>query len=148
MQPYSYRLDPAVPYFPDDQPLLVFDGMCVMCSHGAQLVLRLDRVGRYRFAPAQSELGRVLFRHYGLEENGDETVLLIQEGSLFFRSDVAIAVGEGLGGVWRAAVLLKLWPRPWRDAIYDWIARRRFSLFGRRELCFRPDARWNGRLLA
>ena len=27
--PYSYRADPAVPDFPDDKALIVFDGVCV-----------------------------------------------------------------------------------------------------------------------
>ena len=34
--PYSYRDDPAVPAFPDDKPVIVFDGYCAMCSGSAQ----------------------------------------------------------------------------------------------------------------
>ena len=114
VHPYDYREDPAVPAFPDDRPLLVFDGMCVLCSSGAQLVLRSDTKGRFRFAPAQSALGRALYRHYGMDESGDESVLLIQDGRPFVRSDVAIKVGQGLGGLWRAAVVLRLLPKGWR----------------------------------
>jgi predicted DCC family thiol-disulfide oxidoreductase YuxK len=146
--PFSYRRDEAVPPFADDKPLLVFDGMCVLCSNGAQLVLRLDRKGRYRFAPAQSALGRALYRHYGMDESGDETVLLIEGGRVFTKSEVAIRVGQGLGGVWSAAVLLRLLPLNWRDRFYDWLARRRFRLFGRREVCFRPEPGWQARFLA
>jgi predicted DCC family thiol-disulfide oxidoreductase YuxK len=145
---YGYRQDEAVPSFPDDKPLLVFDGLCVLCSNGAQLVLRLDRGARYRFAPAQSALGRALYRHYGMDESGDETVLLIENGRLFTKSEVAIRVGQGLGGLWSAAVLLRLLPLSWRDAAYDGLARRRFSLFGRREVCFRPEPGWRERFLA
>lgn len=145
---YSYREDGAVPAFPDDRPLLVFDGMCVLCSNGAQLVLRLDRRGRFRFAPAQSDLGRAVYRHYGMDESGDETVLLIQDGRLHVKSEVAIRVGQGLGGIWRAAALLRVLPLGWRDAFYDWLARRRFRLFGRREACFVPQPGWAERFLA
>lgn len=145
--PYGYRADPTVPAFPDDRPLLVFDGDCVLCSNGAQFVLRLDRKGRFRFAVAQSELGRALFRHYGLNETEYETVLLIESGRLYERSDVAIRVGERLGGFWRAAGLLRLLPRPVRDAAYGWVARRRFRLFGRRDVCFRPDLAWRERFV-
>ena len=31
-EPYSYRADAAVPAFPDDKPIIVFDGKCVLCS--------------------------------------------------------------------------------------------------------------------
>jgi hypothetical protein len=27
---YSYRADAAVPAFPDDKPIIVFDGKCVL----------------------------------------------------------------------------------------------------------------------
>jgi hypothetical protein len=30
--PYSYRCDSAVPSFPDDRPIIIFDGYCALCS--------------------------------------------------------------------------------------------------------------------
>jgi predicted DCC family thiol-disulfide oxidoreductase YuxK len=44
---YSYRSDPAVPNFPDDRPIIIFDGYCALCSGWAQFVLRHDRHGRF-----------------------------------------------------------------------------------------------------
>lgn len=40
-EPYSYRGDPAVPPFPDDRPIIIFDGKCVLCSRFAQFIMRL-----------------------------------------------------------------------------------------------------------
>ena len=40
--PYSYRADPQVPRFPDDKGLIVFDGVCVLCTGFAQFVLKRD----------------------------------------------------------------------------------------------------------
>ena len=57
---YSYRADPAVPDFPDDRPIIVFDGYCALCSGWARFVLRHDRRERYRLLAAQSPLGRAL----------------------------------------------------------------------------------------
>jgi hypothetical protein len=28
---HSYRRDPAVPAFPDDRPIIIFDGYCALC---------------------------------------------------------------------------------------------------------------------
>jgi predicted DCC family thiol-disulfide oxidoreductase YuxK len=144
---YSYRTDPAVPAFADERPVLVFDGLCVLCSQGAQWVLRRDRAGRFRFTTAQSPLGQALFIHYGMDPNAYESVLLIEAGRLYVRSDVAVRVGKTLGGVWSTAVLLKASPLAWRDGAYDWLARRRFDLFGRRPVCFRPEPGWAERFL-
>ena len=64
--PYSYRGDPAVPAFPDDRPIIIFDGYCALCSGWARFVLRHDPRGVYRLLPAQSPLGHALYVHYGL----------------------------------------------------------------------------------
>ena len=32
MTPYSYRADPSVSQFDDSAPIVIFDGMCVLCS--------------------------------------------------------------------------------------------------------------------
>ena len=66
-EPYSYRRDPMVPRFPDDRPIIIFDGYCAMCSGWARFVLRHDPHGTFRLVPAQSALGRALYIHYGLD---------------------------------------------------------------------------------
>ena len=39
-EPYSYRQDATVPRFPDDRPIIIFDGHCALCSGWARFVLR------------------------------------------------------------------------------------------------------------
>jgi predicted DCC family thiol-disulfide oxidoreductase YuxK len=141
---YSYRTDPAVPPFADDRPLLVFDGHCVLCSGGAQFVLRFDRRKIHRLAAAQSALGRALYAHYGL--TCDDSFILLAEGRAWFKSEASIRVGELLGWPWSLARVLRLLPLRLRDVLYDFLARNRLWL-GRRELCFTPGANDRDRFL-
>ena len=80
MRPYSYRDDPAVPSFPDDKPIIVFDGYCALCSGWAAFVLRHDPDSRFRLLSAQSPLGHALYVHYGLDPEDYETNILIANG--------------------------------------------------------------------
>ncbi len=138
-QPASYRSDPAVPDFPDDRPVLFFDGVCVLCSGFAQFVIRNDPNRRIRLATAQSPLGQALYRHYGLDPVHFTTNLLIRDGRPFVKSEAFIEVMSVLGG-WRGlARLLRLCPRRLRDVIYDPIARNRYRWFGERESCYLPQ---------
>ena len=73
---YSYRSDPALPRFPDDKPIIIFDGYCALCTGWAAFVLRHDHRHRYRLLTAQSELGRALYVHYGLNPEDYETNIL------------------------------------------------------------------------
>ena len=137
---FSYRDDPAVPAFPDDKPVIVFDGYCALCSGWAAFVLRHDRRHRYRLVTAQSGLGRSLYVHYGLDPEDYETNILIEAGVAWFRSDATIRMAAGLGWPWRAAVIFRLLPRRFRDWMYDGIARYRLKVFGQRDACYRPAA--------
>ena len=135
---YSYRDDTAVPDFADDRPLIVFDGECGFCSRDIDYVLRHDSEGLFRFTPAQSELGTALMRHYGFRTDNYETSLLIDNGVAHARSDGVLLVLQRLGVVSRFAALLRIVPRPLRDAVYDFVARNRMKIAGRRSTCRMP----------
>ena len=146
--PYSYRGDGEVPAFPDDRPIIIFDGYCALCSGWAQFVLRHDRRGIFRLLPAQTPLGRALYVHYGLDPNDYETNILIADGVATFKSEACIRMAEGLGLPWSLAAVFRVLPRPWRDRLYGVLARNRLRVFGRRETCYAPAARDADRFLA
>ena len=135
MQPCSYRDDPAVPSFPDDKPIIIFDGHCVLCSAWARFVLKHDRRRLYRLLPAQTPLGTALYRHYGLDPLDYETNILLADGVAWFKSEGSIRMFTGLGFPWSLAVILRILPRGWRDALYSVVAKNRLNWFGRREVC-------------
>lgn len=122
---YSYRADPAVPDFPDDRPLILFDGDCALCSGSARKILNHDRAGVFRLAPTQSPLGRALLVHYGVDPDDPYTMLLIQNGRAHERSDGVLAIAALLPPPYRLAVVGRIVPRIVRDTLYDVIARRR-----------------------
>ena len=146
-EPYSWRSDAAVPAFPDEHPLIVFDGDCVLCSANARFVLRHDRRGAFRLTTAQGPLGQALYRHFGLSTCDYETMLVLEEGRLLTDSEAALAIARGLGWPWRAAGAFRLVPRSLRDGVYRLVARNRFRLFGRRPSCFVPAPGERGRTL-
>jgi predicted DCC family thiol-disulfide oxidoreductase YuxK len=46
----------------------------------------------------------------------------------------------GLGFPWSLAGILRVLPRRLADVLYEWVARNRFRMFGRRETCYLPRA--------
>jgi len=145
--PYSYRGDPAVPDFPDDRALIVFDGVCVLCTRLVKFAIDRDPKAAIRLCTAQSEIGQALFRHYGLSTDSYETNLVLVEGRAYGKLDSVAMVGRKLGGVWRLASGLLLLPRPVSDWLYDRVARKRYDLFGRTAQCMAPRPEWRGRFL-
>jgi predicted DCC family thiol-disulfide oxidoreductase YuxK len=127
--------------------LIVFDGVCVLCSGFARMVTSLDKADRFRFATAQSPLGERLFRHFGLPTDVYETNLVIINGVGYQRLESVIATMRELGWPWRAVAVLSLLPASLRDWIYKRIATNRYAWFGKRDGCDIPSPALRGRLI-
>lgn len=123
----------------DDHPVLLFDGTCNLCNGSIQFIIPRDPDGRLRFAPLQSELGHRVREATGLSTDDLETVVLVDDGKAYTKSDAAIRVGERLGGSYRLLSLGRLVPRGIRDRIYDIVAANRYDWFGRKNQCLVPD---------
>lgn len=145
--PYSYRDDPEVPAFPDDRPLIVFDGFCGLCSRLVRFVLRHDKIATYRFVAAQTPLGTALFQHYGLDADDYDTFILLRDGRGHFVSDAAIEMAHQLAWPWSWSPVLRMVPKVLRDWVYLLIARNRMHFFGRAEACYLPAPEVRGRFL-
>jgi predicted DCC family thiol-disulfide oxidoreductase YuxK len=130
---YSYREDDAIPAFPDDRPVFVFDGVCVLCSGGAAWLMKHDKKRRFRLATAQSPLGAALYAHYGIDWN--ETYLLVSNGLPYAKSSGYLQMCRIVGGWWTAFLVLQLVPRRLRDWGYDIVARNRYRWFGKVAYC-------------
>jgi predicted DCC family thiol-disulfide oxidoreductase YuxK len=144
---FSYRQDPTVPDFPDDRPIIILDGHCVLCSGWANFVLRHDHLGKYRLLAAQSPLGRALYLHWGLDPVNYQTNILLADGIAWFKSEGSIRMAEGLGFPWSLAATFRVMPLSLRDWLYGLVAKNRFRLFGRREICYLPPVEFRDRSL-
>jgi predicted DCC family thiol-disulfide oxidoreductase YuxK len=130
-----------------DDPVIVFDGVCLLCSRAVAFVLRHDRSGRIRFAATQSASGRVLLERHGLDADDPLSFLYVANGRGHQASDAVLRVVAGFGGAWRLVSVFRLIPRPLRDAAYRFVARNRYRWFGRRDVCLVPDASVAARFL-
>jgi predicted DCC family thiol-disulfide oxidoreductase YuxK len=129
-------------------PILVFDGVCVLCSRSVQFVLRHDRQKRFRFATTQSTTGARLMTEHGLDASKPASVLLIEDDRSYTESAAMIRVLRSFGGAWPLlAGAVWVIPKPLRDAAYRAVANRRYRWFGQRETCYLPDPSDAGRFL-
>lgn len=127
--------------------VIVFDGVCVLCSRWVDFLLRFDRRGHYRFAAMQGSHGRQLLAAHGLDPDDPLSFLLVEHGRAWTDTAAIVRVLCGLGGVWRLAAVLRWLPRGMRDRGYRWLARNRYRWFGRREHCRLPDPQQAKRFL-
>jgi predicted DCC family thiol-disulfide oxidoreductase YuxK len=127
--------------------LVLFDGLCGFCSSGVNLALWLDRRGAFRFTPLQSPYGELLADRHSLDSQNPSTFFFFVDGAPLAKSDGVLAAAAHLPAPWRRFAVLRRTPRGWRDAAYDWVARNRYRLFGRRSSCRLPTPQERARFL-
>ena len=146
-QAYSYLSDPDVPAFDDSGPVAFMDGQCALCTFGARTIARLDRKKEFKICPIQSFVGRAVLEHYGLDPSDPDSWLYLHEGRAETSLDAIMEVGRRLGGIGHVMSAFRVLPRPARDWLYRRMARNRYRLFGRAEMCALPDPELRRRLM-
>lgn len=134
--------------------MVLFDGVCNLCNASVGWIIRRDRRGVFRFASLQSEFARrALAEAAGRPGAGGsppplpDSIVLLTGGRVLTRSSAVIGIARRLGMPWSMAAVGLVMPRPIRDAIYAFIARRRYRWFGKREACAVPTPALRARFL-
>jgi predicted DCC family thiol-disulfide oxidoreductase YuxK len=126
--------------------IVLFDGMCHVCSFSVRSLLLIDRKKTIHFAPLQSTLGKQLSTYYKANEQVD-SFLFISNGQCFSKSAAIIQLFKTLGGIWRLMGIFAYLPLRVRDKLYDWVAKNRYTLFGKRTSCSLPPPNYRDRFL-
>jgi predicted DCC family thiol-disulfide oxidoreductase YuxK len=135
------------PDIPDDEAVVLFDGVCNLCSGFVQFVLPRDDAGKYRFASLQSDVGRELLAEHDLPTDELESVVLIEDGESYVKSAAVIRIAAELGGVYRLLSPFRYLPRGIRDRVYDFVADHRYRWFGKKDQCMLPPEGVQSRFL-
>ena len=134
-------------YDPSRDHLLLFDGVCHLCDASVRFILRRDPMGKIKFAPIQSPLGRELYTQHGLDPAAPNAMLFLTPTGAFRASDAALEIARTLSGGWKLVLIFTPLPHALRDAVYDFIARNRYRWFGKNESCMMPTPELKERML-
>ena len=118
--------------------VVLFDGVCNMCNSSVSFIIKHDTRGYFQFASLQGSEGQRLLAEYGMDGYFGSFVL-IEDGRLHAKSGAALRICKRLGGIWKLGYLLLVIPAPLRDAVYQFIADRRYKWFGKRDNCMLPS---------
>ena len=131
--------------------LVLYDGVCGLCSRLLQFLLEHDRRAAFTFASLQSAVGRTIVERFGdPNELASFHVLANYRGNkpqMFSRSRAALFVAGQLGWPWKAAVLARVLPTSILDDVYNVMARNRYRVFGRDEQCLTPRPEFRDRFV-
>ena len=82
--------------------LILFDGVCVLCSWWVRFVIERDAGARFRFVATQTPRGSALATRLGVDVANPETNVAIINGCAYLKSDATICmIVPAVTEVWR-----------------------------------------------
>ena len=121
--------------------IIFFDGYCNLCNHTVDFILLRDKLKIFSFGSLQSNIALKLLSKYGYPldkiKNLDNVVYL-RNGKLKIKSEAVLSILFDLRGIYRISYIFYLFPKFLRDFLYDYIARKRYKWFGKRNICRIP----------
>ena len=132
----------------NNRPILFFDGVCNLCNHWVQFVIKRDRKKQMVFASLQSQYGQAAQQAL-LKEKGSipDSLVLYYNNKFYTRSGAALKTAQLLGGTWQLLAAGFIIPGFIRNAIYDWVAHNRYKWYGRKDTCMIPGPELTDRFL-
>jgi predicted DCC family thiol-disulfide oxidoreductase YuxK len=123
--------------------LILFDGVCNLCNGFVSFIIGQDKNGVFKFASLQSSYAEKLLN----EDSQELNTVIFFDGTYFFKkSDAVFQIAKQLPNFKWVAVFSFL-PKFIRDGIYDLIARNRYKIFGKRDVCRIPTKELQNRFL-
>lgn len=130
-----------------NKSVIFFDGVCNLCNGFVQFVIRRDQSGKFKFASLQSQAAENMLRPFNFPLDELNTIALVQDGKIFLRSRAVLRIASQLGGLWKLAVLLYIFPSFFSDAVYNLISKYRYKLFGKKDSCMIPTPELKSRFI-
>ena len=120
-------------------PVVLFDGVCNLCSSSVQFIIKHDPDRLFRYASLQSEFGQNILRQFNLPLDELNSFILLEEGKIYTKSTGALRVSRKLNRLWPAIYGFIIIPAFIRNAVYSYIAKNRYRWLGKKEACWLPN---------
>ncbi|MBT3667798.1 MAG: DUF393 domain-containing protein [Opitutae bacterium] len=112
--------------------LILYDGDCGLCNAWVDFVLKQDKHKRFKFAPLQSEVAKVIDLDAAVNL---KSIVYVRSGRKYSKSGAALRILRDLGGIWLITWIFWFIPFFIRDLIYVLIAKNRYRIFGKTTSC-------------
>jgi predicted DCC family thiol-disulfide oxidoreductase YuxK len=130
-----------------DKKIILFDGVCNLCSAFFRFVYLYDYKAVFHFAWIQSEAAEKLLEILNLPTEDFTTIVYLEDGQPYFKSDAFLKIVKHLKFPWPLFRVGIIFPRFIRDWIYDLVARNRYKWFGKKDQCIIPEGDLQDRFL-
>lgn len=127
---------------------MFFDGVCNLCNHSVQFIIRHDPKQYFKFASIQSDFAKEILKPFHIDTTAFQSIIYLEEGKVYQYSDAVLHIAKHLNKGYKFFYTFRFVPRFIRDALYKFIANNRYKWMGKKEACMIPTPTLKERFLA
>ncbi len=126
--------------FPEGKKIILFDGVCNLCDASVQFIIKHDKKDIFRFVALQSNLGETICKSIAVDFKKMDTIVLYDPSTSnhYLKSDAAIEIAYYLGNIFLVVKIFKIFPKFFRDSIYNYVSKNRYNWYGKKNHCLMP----------
>lgn len=133
---------------PKDKKIILFDGVCNLCDATVQRIIENDKNDIFRFAAIQSDIGRQIIKHIGVDTNKTDSIILYEPGqAYFYKAEAAMHIAKQMGGWYSIIGWFSFLPKGLSNTVYDYIAKNRYKWYGKKNECMIPTPELKAKFL-
>lgn len=118
--------------------IIYFDGICNLCNGFVDFVIQRDTKQQFKYAALQ---GTSASQNLSLQDLSLDSVVLLFDGVVLKKSAAVLKIFQELNSFYKIIALLgALIPTFICDFLYDFIAKNRYTFFGKKNTCRLPTA--------
>ena len=117
----------------NNEHVIYFDGVCGLCNSFVKLLLKVD--SDLKFATLQGNSGQKLLTKINFNKSEFDTVIFKKNDQVYTKSSAVFEIFKTIGGLWKVFLIFSVLPISITDAVYRYIALKRFKVFGKLDQC-------------
>jgi predicted DCC family thiol-disulfide oxidoreductase YuxK len=134
---------------PQNKKIVFFDGICNLCDASIQFIIKYDKNDVFRFVSIQSELGKMIISHIGIDISKiDSIILYIPNKAYFTKANAVLTIIKDLDSFLSIFYFLKIVPNYIKNTMYDFVAKNRYKWYGKKEYCLIPSTELKSKFLS
>ena len=119
----------------DSKCIILFDGICSLCNKYIVFIARNDVNDYFRFSSIQANNIKDSYKLHDIDLLDITSICLITKDGILKKSDAVIFILSRLRFPYNLASIFYVFPKIFRDMIYDLVANNRYRIFGKINYC-------------
>lgn len=129
------------------EKIILFDGVCNLCNSAINFVIDHDKNNVFKFGSLQSSEGQQYLKKFGLNSENFDSFVLIDGDKFYTKSTAALRVAKELPGLYKLLYGFIIVPSFIRDAVYNFVSKYRYKIFGKSDSCRMPTPELKSKFL-